>query len=823
MHYKAKLLQLSFSLFTLLLISLSALAQTPETRHQQLLSAVASGDLTRALTQLNASRATDPALFEANNYDYLVGRLEEKRGDTAAASANYQSLAARNSLLSQYALWRLAQIARSTGDLIVERERLRQLLNLAPTSLLREAASMRLGQSFFDSRDYAGAIAAVRLLAESKNGSLSRQALNITGQALFRSGKQDEARGAFTRLVMQMPDASRPDDFALAAVRGLDDLATGGTEPAIRVGALSETEHLLRASIYQFNRDFDAARMHYLAVVEHYPQNPTVANALYQIGRGYFQQAKYEDAIKYYLRVSQQYADSTSARDALSFTAGAYNRLKRTDDAIAAYKSFIERFPDAPNPERSYLNIIDALHEAGQYKEALAWAARTRARFSNQLGGVLALFAQTRIHLAQASWLEVVADTAELRKASDLGGTRVAGGTVPSEVTLMRAYALEQRGRFDEAINEYLSLPFGRSDYYGNVATRRLVLLRTGKARSLVLSRRTALKAEAERALAAGQIDQARRASQNAYRLAEEPGEDESLSLVRRAYESLPAYKLPAFKIVSLGRQAVRAAVASQETAAAAGVTTHKAIADELFFLGLYDEAIPEFAASRSETPTEGNEAAKTGISTGDRDYTLAVLSLRGGLASQAVRFGEQVWKTVPSDYVMAVAPRDLVDLLYPLPYRESLLRHAVARGVDPRFVAAIARQESRFQPDAKSVSAARGLMQFIAATAGDTASELGIREFQQDDLYNPETAIMFGSQYLATLFKQFPGQPQAVAAAYNGGPDNVARWIARSRSTEPERYVPEIAFSQSKDYVFKVMCNYWMYQQLYDEKLDRR
>jgi soluble lytic murein transglycosylase len=164
-----------------------------------------------------------------------------------------------------------------------------------------------------------------------------------------------------------------------------------------------------------------------------------------------------------------------------------------------------------------------------------------------------------------------------------------------------------------------------------------------------------------------------------------------------------------------------------------------------------------------------------------------------------------------------------MVELLYPVPYRESLLRHAPPRNVDPRFVLSIARQESRFQADAKSIAAARGMMQFIPATADEVAAQLGRKTSSHDELYNPDTAILFGSQYLASLFKQFPDQPQAVASSYNGGPDNTARWISRSRSNEPDRYVPEIGFSQTKDYIYKVLSNYWVYEQLYDSQLQTR
>jgi soluble lytic murein transglycosylase len=111
-------------------------------------------------------------------------------------------------------------------------------------------------------------------------------------------------------------------------------------------------------------------------------------------------------------------------------------------------------------------------------------------------------------------------------------------------------------------------------------------------------------------------------------------------------------------------------------------------------------------------------------------------------------------------------------------------------------------------------------MMQFIPATANEIATQLKLNDFTQDDLYSPDTAILFGSQYLANLFQQFPNQPQAVAGSYNGGADNLARWIARSKSNDADRYVPEIGFNQTKDYVYKVMSNFWNYQRLYDDRL---
>ncbi len=75
----------------------------------------------------------------------------------------------------------------------------------------------------------------------------------------------------------------------------------------------------------------------------------------------------------------------------------------------------------------------------------------------------------------------------------------------------------------------------------------------------------------------------------------------------------------------------------------------------------------------------------------------------------------------------------------------------------------------------------------------------------------------------MKNLFRQFPDMPEAVAASYNGGEDNVARWVLRAHSNDPDRYVAEIGFTQSKDYITKVLPNFWAYETLYTAQLQRR
>ncbi len=795
----------SFVILFLLAATYSAVAQTPD-QPGAIRTAVASQNWQSARDGIEKLRTTDASTYRDKGYEYLLGRIDEQSGMTASAIAHYEAVTKGNSQLSQYALWRLAKIARGGGDLVLERERLRQLLATAPASLLHDAATLRLSESFFESGDYPSAAASARQVSLSQNRALAREGAALMGESFVRAGKAAEARDVFSKLLLQMPDASRPDDYALTAARELDALDKATDKPAT---PLSEADHLLRASVYHFNRDFAGARIHYQAIVDNYPQSGTVPNALYQLGRGYYLEGKYEDAIKYFQKTSDQYPQDSSARDAIGFLASSYIRMKRWDDALSAYKLSIQRFPDAPNPERPFLNIIDALHEAKRYSEALNWVQQTRAHFKGQIGDTLALFAQMRIHLAQNLWAQVISDADELLRASDLGGTKVASGTTPQEVSFLRAVALEQLGRTDEAVTAYLLIPAGRNEYYGDRASQRLLSLAADqKNGKIVTARLNAQLAAARSANTGGQAETARTAAQSVLRLTNDPAtRTEALKILQAAYEASPTYKLPTFQLIPL-------------TPAVSTGDAHQQIADNLITLGLYDEGMPElFAARATANLQKAAAAAKSGLS--DTDYSLAVYSLKGGLPNRAVRFGEQLWKTVPADYVLELAPRNLVELLYPAPYRDLLVKHATSRNVDPRLVLSIARQESRYQSDAKSNAAARGMMQFIASTANEVASQLNLHDFNQDDLYSPDTAILFGSQYLANLFQQFPNQPDAVAAAYNGGADNVSRWTARSQAKDPDRYVAEIGFSQTKDYVFKVMTNLWNYQRLYDSRLE--
>lgn len=792
--------------FVFLLITLAAYPQTAAQRFELVRESIQRHDDTKAIDELKAIEGQYATSFQANNLDYLMARLYQRTGALGQAGTYFQKVRARDSILREYATWHLAAIARETGNLVGERILLLDLLTDRPGSLLADAARQRLAESYFESKDFDSTISSLANFVGS--GQHSRDLELLYAKALLFKNDQAAARQKFEAIISSSANPAQPDDLALEAVKAIDLIEVGSEQFGKSVEKLSDYDHLKRATIYQFNRDFTDARLHFVAIVDNHPTSGLVPDALYQIGRGYTQMSDFVDAVKWYERVGEQHPEHPVNKDTLLQLASGYARLHKYREAVSRYERFIQNYPDAENLDRAYLNIIDVLRDSGEDTEAVSRADRAAEVFKGKTAEAQAIFARARIWIARTEWTNALADLDRLLTLNDLGGAGIPGGTTRTEVTFLRGVVLEELRRYPEAIDAYLSIPDGRNEYYGWLATERLrAMAKVPEAKEL-LDRRSGLPL----APAAQPAQERKNILHTALRTSGNESYRSSLrNDLRIVYSQLTAYKPPTIpKPIEVGRKELRAAPATE-------TRSNKAIAEELAFLGLFDEAAPEYEAS-----VRGTTAADKKLSP-EIEYTIASMYLKGDRADRASAFIEPLLKSLPSDFQPELLPREITSMLYPIPYRDALLKHATSRSVDPRFLLSIMRQESRFRPNVKSVAAARGLMQFITDTSTKIAREVGRERFDQNELYYPPTAILFGSQYLGNLFKLFPNQPDAVAASYNGGEDNMKRWLGRSKSDYAGRYVPEIGFAQSKDYVWRVMSNYRMYQMLYDENLNRK
>ena len=152
------------------------------------------------------------------------------------------------------------------------------------------------------------------------------------------------------------------------------------------------------------------------------------------------------------------------------------------------------------------------------------------------------------------------------------------------------------------------------------------------------------------------------------------------------------------------------------------------------------------------------------------------------------------------------------------------VLMHPLSRQpqVERAFILAITRQESEFNPNARSPVGALGLMQFMPSTARNEARLRGMPYQQSWLTADPAYNMTLGGLHLDTLLKQFGGSYIMTAAAYNAGPSRPSQWVRdygdpRTGQIDPVDWVEFVPFSETRNYIQRVLENIQVYRHRID------
>jgi len=151
--------------------------------------------------------------------------------------------------------------------------------------------------------------------------------------------------------------------------------------------------------------------------------------------------------------------------------------------------------------------------------------------------------------------------------------------------------------------------------------------------------------------------------------------------------------------------------------------------------------------------------------------------------------------------------------LRYPTPYRDMMQAYVKENALDEAWVYGLIRQESRFIGVARSSAGASGLMQVMPATAKWIAKRLGMTGYKPGMITELDTNMKFGTHYMRYTLDRMDGQALMATAAYNAGPSRPRRW-AGQEAMEGSIYADTIPFTETRDYVKKVMANAYYYAQ---------
>jgi soluble lytic murein transglycosylase len=234
----------------------------------------------------------------------------------------------------------------------------------------------------------------------------------------------------------------------------------------------------------------------------------------------------------------------------------------------------------------------------------------------------------------------------------------------------------------------------------------------------------------------------------------------------------------------------------------------------ELYFLGQYRDARTLLLKEieRSQQPTVREQ------------FTEGLLSVKLGNYSQGV---QEIWELAtreePQDIRQWESLRQTPAYwygLFPVPYEQDIFQYAAREKINPLLVISVMRKESTFDPQINSRVGAVGLMQIVPPTADWVAQQIDLPNYV---LTEAEDNIKIGTWYLAHNHERYENNSLLAIASYNAGTGNVNEWLNLYDVRDSDRFVGQIPFPETQDYVEGVFGNYWNYLRLYDPQLRQK
>lgn len=151
----------------------------------------------------------------------------------------------------------------------------------------------------------------------------------------------------------------------------------------------------------------------------------------------------------------------------------------------------------------------------------------------------------------------------------------------------------------------------------------------------------------------------------------------------------------------------------------------------------------------------------------------------------------------------------------FPIRYSEYVDYYSNEYNLEPYYVYAIIKTESGFNPNAVSHKNACGLMQISKDTGKWAADEIGIENYSNDVLFEPEVNIRIGCWYINWLMKEFDNDMENVTLAYNAGNGKVKQWLYDKKYSNNGRKIDTIPYNETKNFLKKVNIFYYIYKNI--------
>ncbi len=656
-------------------------------------------------------------------------------------------------------------------------------------------ARIRIGR-----KDFAGAAELLNSSIVRDYSALGDYALFMRADALEQAGNKAEARAAYEQLLRDYPGSQRAREAALRAAGIASQSGNGAAAPILLKDLVANDDAaalLLTAKARAQAGDTAQALAAYRRIYFFAPassESAEAAGSIQQLNSS-LSPATQDEAItradrlyaaKRFAEAAQAYADAFAKFPGANNSQAQLRRgiaaasAKRTAEAIGALSS-VPTSAGETRAEALY-NLAQTYARARQWNQARATVQELQRSFPTSAFTPRALVSVGQ--LAQDAHNDVDAAYFLRTAVSSFQGS---GDVAQAQFNL--AWMAHDAKNFSESskqLTEHLAYYAdkntdnrGRAGYWAARDSERAGKL--AEARALYQAMQGRYDANWYGYLAKQRLD----------------------TMLRSGVGTVPVKIFPADSVVGRAIANLQTVTVAEESA---GANDDKTIAkaNELTNAGLDDWALEELAVVSAPMPNSPKiNLAIAQVYRSQEDNVRALNVLKKSFPDYSQMKPEEL-------------TREQWDVFYPLAYWDIIVQESRARSLDPFQVAGLIRQETVFNPRARSSARAYGLMQVLIPTAVLTAKKYGVeRSITEEALYEPRLNIQLGTAYLRDQIDKF-GRIEYVAAAYNAGPQRAVQWKA-SLPADIDEWDEAVPFKETRGYVQGVVRNRLQYERLYD------
>ena len=648
-----------------------------------------------------------------------------------------------------------------------------------------------------NAKDFAGAANLLDARFIHRDSSIGDYALMMRGSALEQADKPADALIAYEKVITDYPSSVQA---RRARIRNAELLMSSGGAPRV--------PPLLKSLV----EDDDPAALLLSAKANEQIGDQTRAVALYR--RLYFYGPASEQAAEAVSSLARLGAGTSASKpEEAQMRADRLFEAKKFNDAFQAYTDAAFAFPALNSPT---LNLRRGIAAASQRKSAEAIAALNLIPTSAGDTRAEALYQLAQVYARTRQWEQVRSTVEELRRsfpnttfapsafvavgriAEDAKNSTDAAYFFKTAVTSFKGTAEVAQAQFDLAWEAHDARNFNESS---QLLTEHLAFYvdknNDNRGRAGYWAAR-----DSERA---GKLAEARalyqavlgRYDANWYGYLAKQRLDSLTSRV-------PQKNFPPDSLIGRAVANLQIITVAEETAGEAEeVNIRKS--DELTNVGLDQWALDELSpASQAHPDSPKINLAIAQVYRGQEDNVRGLNVLKRSFPDYSQMKPEEM-------------TREQWDVFYPLAYWDIIVQESRARNLDAFQVAGLIRQETVFNPRARSSARAYGLMQVLVPTAQLTARKYGVdRSITAEALYEPRLNVQLGTAYLRDQIDKF-GRIEYVAAAYNAGPLRAVQWRT-SLPAEIDEWAEAVPFKETRGYVQGVVRNRLQYERLYDK-----